>query len=127
KPPGWPHETSTAHREMLQDGTVLPPSKESAPETEPTSLPPTPAVILIGLDRNPIVLGKEKKRLTEAKYDVVKALLDADRNLSKDELDRKSGRSEARKHLKDLAKSDPDWEAVIEFPSVYGAGYGIRR
>ena len=112
---------------MPQEETVLPPPKESVPETEPTSPPPSPAVILNGPDGNPIVLGKEKKRLSKPRYDVVKALLDAGKNLLKDELDRKSRHSDARKLLKSLAQSDPDWEAVIEFPPVHGAGYGIRR
>jgi hypothetical protein len=111
---------STARAESSQ-------SKNDEPETEATVSPPEPAVILNGPDQNPIVLGKEKKRLSPARYDVVKALLDANRNLTKDELDRKSKHSDARKLLGRLADSDPDWKAVIVFPAAHGAGYGIRR
>ncbi len=95
-------------------------SKVTAPE-------PSPPVMLKGPNDNPIVLGKEKKRLTTARYNVVKALLGASRNLSKDELDKKSGHTEARKILQSLARSDPDWAEVIIWPVGPGTGYGIRR
>lgn len=84
-------------------------------------------VVLRGLSEGPIVCGKEKAPLTPAQYDVVKALLDAgDRGLSKDELDHKSDRGEARKILKRLADSDEDWKAVIPFPGKAGGRYRIR-
>jgi hypothetical protein len=83
-------------------------------------------VILNGPDGDPIVRGKSKPRLSKSRYDVVKALLDAGRNLLKDELDKRSKRTDARKLLKALADSDPDWAAVIVFPVGHGTGYGIR-
>jgi hypothetical protein len=101
------------------------PGREPQGEVTPAS-PPLPPVVLEGPDKKPIVLGREKKRLSKARYDVVKALLDHG-PLSKDELDDKSGHTEARKLLRDLADSDPDWKEVIIFPEVYGVGYDIRR
>ena len=58
---------------------------------------------------------------------MIKALLTANRPLSKDELDKRSGHSEARKLLKALAKSDLDWAKVIIHPVGPGTGYGILR
>jgi hypothetical protein len=83
-------------------------------------------VVLRGPGERPIVGGVEKGPLTLPQYDVVKALLDAgERGLSKDELDRKSKHGDARKILKRLAKSDPDWNAAIHFPGKAGGGYRI--
>ena len=68
----------------------------------------------------------EKRPLTRPQYDVVKALLEAgEPGLSKDELDRKSKRGDARKILRRLADSDPDWEAVIRLPGRPGVRYRI--
>jgi hypothetical protein len=86
-----------------------------------------PRVVLRRLGERPVVGGVEKGRLTLPQYDVVKALLDAgERGLSKDDLDRKSKHGDARKILKRLAESDPDWKAVISFPDKPGGGYRIR-
>ncbi len=83
-------------------------------------------VVLRGPGECPTVRTVEKRPLTLAQYDVVKALLDAgERGLGKDELDRKSGHGDARKVLKRLAESDSDWEAVIHFPGRSGGGYRI--
>jgi hypothetical protein len=46
--------------------------------------------------------------------------------LTKDQLDAKSGHSEARKILKRLATSDPDWAAVIQMPGLPGRRYRIQ-
>jgi hypothetical protein len=102
---------------------------ERAAATSP-GIPATPAnglrVVLRGRSEGPRVLGREKQPLSQAQYDVVKALLDADgRGLSKDELDRKSGHGDARKILKRLADADPDWAAVIHCPGKTGGGYRI--
>jgi hypothetical protein len=101
------------------------PGCELPGEATPAS-PPQPPVVLHGPDKKPIGQGREKQRLSKARYDVVKALLDHG-PLGKDDLDRKSGHQDARKLLKALADGDPDWKAVIIFPEVYGAGYNIRR
>jgi hypothetical protein len=83
-------------------------------------------VILRGPGERPIVRDGEKDPLSRAQYDVVKALLDAgERGLTKDGLDRQSKRGDARKILKRLAESDPDWKAVIHFPGKPGRGYRI--
>jgi hypothetical protein len=83
-------------------------------------------VVLRGPGEPPTICGKEKAPLTLAQYDVVKALLSAgERGLSKDELDHKSKHGDARKILKRLADSDPDWKAVIRFPGIAGRRYRI--
>jgi hypothetical protein len=83
-------------------------------------------VMLRGPGDRPIVNSVEKRPLTLAQYDVVKALLEAgERGLSKDELDRKSKHGDARRILKRLAESDSDWKAVISFPGLPGGGYRI--
>jgi len=68
----------------------------------------------------------KREPLTLPQYDVVKALLGAGvRGLSKDKLDRKSKHGDARKILKRLADSDPDWEEAISFPGKPGGRYRI--
>lgn len=84
------------------------------------------SVLLFGRKDEPIVRGHRKPRLTDARYDIVLALLQAgDNGLSKDQLDHKSCHTEARKILKRLAHSDPDWARVIQFPGSRGRGYRI--
>jgi hypothetical protein len=87
-----------------------------------------PRVVLRGRDEGPLVLGKEKPRLTDREYNVVKAVLDAsEHGLTKDKLDEKSGHSESRKVLAALRDSDPDWAAVIQMPGKAGmGGYRIK-
>jgi hypothetical protein len=83
-------------------------------------------VVLRGFSDHPTVCGVEKRPLTLPQYDVVSALLEAgERGLGKDELERKSKHGDARKILKRLAESDPDWSAVIRFPGRAGGGYRI--
>jgi hypothetical protein len=84
-------------------------------------------VVLQGPNDPPLVCGREKRPLTRPQYDVVNALLEAGEDgLAKDQLDKRSGHGDARKILERLAKSDDDWNAVIEFPGVAGRGYRIR-
>lgn len=86
-----------------------------------------PLVVLHGLGEEPVVAGKTKKKMTTPQYNVVKAVLAAGVNgLTKDQLDRKSGHGDARKILKRLADSDPDWRAVIQFPGSTGKRYRIK-
>jgi hypothetical protein len=83
-------------------------------------------VELRGPAEGPIVLGKTKSKLTTAQYNVLKALLDAgEAGLTKDGLDRNSGHGDARKIMKRLAASDPDWNAVLSFPGTPGKKYRI--
>lgn len=85
-------------------------------------------VVLQGQGEPVLVLGKEKPRLTSVRYDVVKALLAAGKDgLTKDDLDRKSGHTEARKRLYDVAKLNEDWNSVIQLPEKSGGRYRIRR
>lgn len=85
-----------------------------------------PPVELGRFGDSPVIRGKLKPRLTWAQYHVIKALLAAgDDGLTKDQLDVQSGRSEARKILKRLHDSDPDWAAVIQLPGIPGRRYRI--
>ena len=83
--------------------------------------------VVLGSFGDPVhVNGKEKPSLTWAQYHVVKALIEAGNDgLTKDQLDVKSGRFEARKILRRLANSDPDWAAVIKMAGRPGCHYRI--
>jgi hypothetical protein len=86
----------------------------------------TPPVILGEFCDSPIVLGKEMPRLTWSQYRVVKALLAAGNDgLTKDRLDAESGHTDARKILKRLHDSDPNWAVVIVMPGIPGRRYRI--
>lgn len=99
---------------------------EDAPDAATSA--PVPGVVLRGRDTGPIVRGKEKPPLTERAYNIVEALVRANRaGLTKDQLDQRSGHSEARKVLRQLRASDPDWEEVICMPGKAGqGGYRLR-
>jgi hypothetical protein len=106
-------------------GTV-PPSKPTAGEGDRTPKAPGPLVILGEPGDQPMVRGILKPRLTLARYNTVKALLDAgDAGLSGDDMVLKSGHGGAVNTLKSLAKSDPDWASVILLPGQPGRRYRI--
>jgi len=72
------------------------------------------------------VNGKRKPILTAARYDAVQALIEAgETGLTKDQLDNKSGHTDARKLLKALADDDPDWAEAILFPGTTGKRYRV--
>jgi hypothetical protein len=87
----------------------------------------TPRVVLRDRTEGPVVLGKPKRKLTTAQYDVVKALLDAgETGLTKDKLVSNSRHEDARGVLKRLAKKDDDWQQVIDFAGETGGGYRLK-
>jgi hypothetical protein len=95
-------------------------------EATPAATAPSPAVILAGKTKQPIVRGKPKPVLRQPQYNVVKALVDAgDTGLTVDQLVHQSSHADARGILKRLAESDPDWRAVIHFPGKSGGHYRI--
>jgi hypothetical protein len=95
-------------------------------QATPPATTPSPAVVLAGMTKQPIVHGKPKPVLRHAQYNVVQALVDAvDTGLTKDQLVAQSGHSDARGILKRLADSDPDWRSVIHFPGKSGSHYRI--
>jgi hypothetical protein len=95
-------------------------------EAIPAADPPSPAVILAGKTKQPIVRGKPRPVLRLAQFNVVKALVDAgDTGLTVDQLVQQSGHADARGILKRLADSDPAWRAVIHFPGKAGGRYRI--
>ena len=115
-PKGQPHHESPLN---VPNTRVPPPEQDITAGRQPN-------VILREPHEGPIVCGRTKERLSRARYQVVKALLEARRPVSKDELDVLSGRTDARKHLTALARLDADWESVIVFPEKAGRGYSIR-
>jgi hypothetical protein len=97
---------------------------KKAPETQD----PRPAVKFEELSKKPLIRGKEQARLSRARYDVVKALLDAwPESLNKDELPVKSVHSDAVNILKNLRKLNADWKSAIELAGTKGAGYRIAN
>lgn len=136
---GW---LSCARATLTQSDTLPPehvnenPSEEgkvplencnSDSKTSPPDSKSEPKVLLGEPGDCPIVLGKKKRRLTKAGYDVVKAVLEAgETGLTKDELVEKSGHGDARGVLNRLAEKDPDWRSVIQFAGHVGGGYRIK-
>lgn len=120
-PPGVEEGESAADsRSGLLDGAAHRGSPRPIARTESGS------VLLFGRKDFPLVKCIEKPTLTAAQYDVVLALLrSGDKGLTKDKLDRESGRGDARKILKRLSDSDSDWESAISFPGTTGKGYRI--
>ena len=87
----------------------------------------SPTVVLNGMGRCPTIRGKEKKPMTQTRYDIISALLETgERGLTKDELDKRSGHTDARKTLKLLAVSDPDWGSVILMAGSKGMRYRLH-
>lgn len=86
----------------------------------------TRPVVLRGLSEGPIVLGRRKAPLTRAGYDVVLALIEAgDEGLDKAALETRSRHSDARRILRGLRASDPDWAAVLQMAGKAYSGYRI--
>jgi hypothetical protein len=101
-------------------------SDENQADARPSPVIASSRVQLYGRSDPPLIDGTPSAALTAAQYDVVQALLAAgEKGLTKDALDRKSGRGDARKILSRLAKRDPKWEAVIAFAGKSGMGYRI--
>jgi hypothetical protein len=102
---------------------------ESGP-TEEDDLESGPTVEMTRLCEPVFVLGR-KKRLTQAQFNVVKALLEAgESGLSKDELEcicdpGNETCHDGRKILNRLIKKDSDWARVIQKPGIKGRGYRI--
>ena len=100
------------------------------PQDQPTidtkPLAKSKRVKLFGKGEEPLVDGKPKPCLTMPQYAVVEALIRAgDAGLSKDRLDEKSGRGDARKIMGRLAESDTDWKSVLRLPGKTGEGHRI--
>ena len=129
-PSGRPAATASDTPAVQQSN----PSNPATPEG--VANPPIPApepvcasalVRLYGPGEKPIVNGKSKPLLSRAQYKVVCALIQAGQDgLTKDKLDKKSGCGDARKTMRRLADSDPDWKQVLLFPGKPGVGYRIR-
>jgi hypothetical protein len=103
--------------------SVLHSTRSSSTDVGTTKTPP---VELRGQGEQPVVLGKVKPVLSLAQYNVLMALMSAGPvGYSKDELDRESGHTEARKILRRLAASDPDWAKVVKLPGSPGKRYRL--
>jgi hypothetical protein len=93
-----------------------------------TKPPPGPLLVLGDFGDEPIVRGVRKKRLSPARFDVVKALLVAGKGgLSKDSLASESKHGDANRVLQRLAESDPDWASVIQMAGRTGGRYRILQ
>ena len=87
----------------------------------------SPSVLLFGPCEKPRVNGKDKRTLRVRQYNAIQALIQAGSDgLSKSELDKKSGHTEARKAIAALVEKDDDWAAVIIMPGKTGGRYRIR-
>jgi hypothetical protein len=74
-----------------------------------------------------IVDGVDVNALTEPRYNVVQALLQAGEDgHTKDSWDVASGHTESRKIAKRLANKHPHWAAVLDFPGKTGGRYRIK-
>jgi hypothetical protein len=103
---------------------AAPPSGNGTAATEAQDA--GPLVILGEPGDQPIVNGRTKNRLTLPRFHVIKALMEAGRDgLSKDELVDRSGHGDAVNILKRLAKSNADWDAVIQLGETPGGRYRI--
>lgn len=84
------------------------------------------AVELRGTHEQPIVFGEPQPKLGHARYAVVKALLAAGKQgLSKSELERKSGKNDAVKYLRNVRKLSSAWEKAIMMAGKSWNGYHI--
>jgi len=82
---------------------------------------------LFGPGEQPEVNGKKKTTLTKARYDGIKALVEAGEDgLTKDELVKRSKHGDAVNSLKNLAKKDRDWKRVLQFAGGTGKRHRIK-
>lgn len=104
------------------DNTTPPPEPSHAQAVKPDAEGP---IVQIGRPGEPcVVLGRQKKPLTDGQYAVVSALLRAGEDgLTKDGLE--AVRPSARRILKRV-REDPDWAEVILLPGQTNGRYRIR-
>jgi hypothetical protein len=118
-----------AYDDICQCLSTPDPPNESAAPVVSNQMPDrqaTPPVILRGHGMPPVVRGVAQRILSKAQYEVVQALLDAGpTGLSKDELEEKSKHADARKILKRLHDSYPDWKRVILLAGRPGGRYRL--
>lgn len=99
---------------------------DSGPSEQLSPVHESPPVTLRGPCEPPLVRGKPMPRLNRAQYAVVEALVGAGEvGLSKDQLDERTNRTDARKILKRLHDSNPQWASVIKLPGKRLLGYRI--
>jgi hypothetical protein len=117
-PEGTPDRTSDTPDGSRHEGDETP---------EIVTVAASKQVQLFGPSNRPRVRGKNKPVLTKAQFDVVLTLIGAgESGLTKDRLDEDSKHGDARRILKRLADSDPDWQAAIQFPGRGGMGKHYR-
>jgi hypothetical protein len=86
-----------------------------------------PCVILGQRGEHVFVSGIEKRRLSDAQYDVISTLLKVnDKGLGKDQLASQSGHGDAVRVLKRLSRADEDWRNVIVLPGKTGGRYRLK-
>lgn len=121
------HET-TALRMRKTKKTLLRPTSITSKDRR-RSKSTAPKVTLGNPDGLIIYVGEVEKKVSQRQYNVVQALVNAgSRGITKDQLDIKSGHTEARKVLVALRKKDEDWKRVIVCPGKAGnGGYRIAQ
>jgi hypothetical protein len=86
-----------------------------------------PPVVLGKITDKPRVRGKAMPRLTQARHNVIEALLGVwPDGLVKDELEARSGHPDAVNIFKTIRTISPDWYAVLLPPGQEGRGSGYR-
>ena len=109
-------------QELLQGHEPLPSAGDGQSESSGSKC----CVVLRGKGEGPLVLGREVSPVTSARYDVLKALVDAGADgLSLAELIRRSGHGSARNVLKNLAGTSSAWQQVILLPGAPGRRYRL--
>ena len=109
-------------QELLQGHGPVPSAGDGQSETRDSKC----CVVLRSKAAGPLVLGLEVSPVTSARYDVLKALVDAGEDgLSLAELIRRSGHGSARNVLKNLAGTSSAWQQVILLPGAPGRRYRL--
>lgn len=122
EPPAAQVEAETT--DIAREPAIPPDGKTKVGKPQTATAVP---VALAGEKKPVIVNGRNKGKLSSARYKVIESLINAGPSgLTKDNLEVVSGRGGARHILKFMANSDPDWAAVILLPGKKGQHYRLR-
>lgn len=98
------------------------PGTSGSPELGPRCC----VVVLRGPRERPLVRGTEVPQVTQTRYDILEALIEAGENgLSGRELKNRSRHSSAVNTLKSLARSSNAWGGAVVLPKKPGLGYRL--
>jgi hypothetical protein len=119
----WPRTASWGTLSAIRDGLdALPHPAEGTAASHPEC-----PVEMGACEERVAFVNGVRKRLTRGRYNVIQTLVNAfPATLTKDELIRLSGHSDAVNMLKALANGDADWRTVIRIAGSTGGGYGLN-